>query len=211
MMAWRPRGYLTGPDGQVLTSRTLHNFNYVWFHLDSLFPDLQPNPWLNFTFMSCYWYSRPVSIHCWSLKCIDFNLPQQCSRNSLVFILCWNPLSVKEKIVSISEFQKDTVTYILSYLLQSPLLRAVKTTSINAGCINRRWLPRSWKEVIYVSHNLGEYGSQCWESDFEKNVNKMKYEKIGGLKGLEVLYTSNAEGHRFWQLLGKVRFSSLTT
>ena len=73
----------------------------------------------------------------------------------------------------------------MSSLLQSPLLRAVKTTSINAGCINRSWLPRSWKEMVYVNHNLVQCGAWCWEPDFEDNVHKMEYAKVRWVQSLE--------------------------
>ena len=108
LLAWSLMECYSVLEGQYMPSRTLHNFNLMWSHLGSVFPDLQANLWLCFSFMSCNWYSGAVSIHCWSLEYIDFNLLQLCSSHSLLFILCWNPLSVKEKIISVSEFQNDT-------------------------------------------------------------------------------------------------------
>lgn len=149
----------TGMEGQCMPSRTLHNFNLNLVPSGQLISRPPAKPLIVLYLYEYNWYSGPVSNHCQSLKCIDFNLPQLCSSNSLLFILCWNPLSVKEKIISLSEFQKDTRhIYPVIFAAVSFTERAVKTTSVNAGCFNRSWLSRSWRKVLYVSHNLWNMG-----------------------------------------------------
>lgn len=84
----------------------------------------QQNASFHFTFVSHNSYLGTVSICHQGLKLINFNLSWLCCGDSLLFILCWNPLSIKaHREVWISEGQFPHVCHLCCHVLHCSLVK----------------------------------------------------------------------------------------